>query len=64
MQVATAGVHAFLRLGSGAFVSGKLSEFRKRPEKPIILYGVPEEASTFDVKACFCSLALLSALCY
>ena len=26
------------RLGSGAFVSGKLSEFRKRPKEPIILY--------------------------
>ena len=38
-QVATAGVHAFVRFGSAAFVSEKLSEFRKRPEKPIILYG-------------------------
>ena len=26
------------RLGSGAFVSGKLSEFKKRPKEPIILY--------------------------
>ncbi len=26
------------RLGSGAFVSGKLAEFRKRPKEPIILY--------------------------
>ena len=26
------------RLGSGAFVSGKLAEFRKRPKEAIILY--------------------------
>lgn len=38
-QVATAGVHAFVRFGSAAFVSEKLAEFRKRPEQPIILYG-------------------------
>ena len=39
LQVATAGVHAFVRFGSAAFVSEKLAEFRKRPEQPIILYG-------------------------
>ena len=38
-QVASAGVHAFVRFGSAAFVSEKLAEFRKRPEQPIILYG-------------------------
>ena len=26
------------RLGSGAFVSGKLADFKKRPKEPIILY--------------------------
>ena len=38
IQVATAGAQAFLRLGSGAFVSGKLSSSWKRPSKPIELY--------------------------
>ncbi|CAL5219441.1 g1272 [Coccomyxa viridis] len=38
INVATAGVNAFVRLGSGAFVSGKLAEFRKRPKEAIILY--------------------------
>ncbi len=39
VQVAGAGLYPLLRAGSGAFVSGKLSEFRKRPEQPIIVYG-------------------------
>ncbi len=26
------------RLGSGAFVSGKLADFKNRPKEPIILY--------------------------
>jgi len=39
VQVAGAGLYPLLRAGSGDFVSGKLSEFRKRPEQPIIVYG-------------------------
>ena len=38
VQVATAAPQALLRFGSGAFVSGKLSQFRNRPAKPIELY--------------------------
>ncbi|KAK9822987.1 hypothetical protein WJX81_000952 [Elliptochloris bilobata] len=62
LNVATAGVHAFVRLGSGAFVSAKLSEFRKRPDKPIILYefdGCPfcrkvrEATSLLDIDVLF-----------
>lgn len=45
VQVATAGAQAFLRLGSGAFVSGKLSPSWKRPAKPIELY-------EFEVRQC------------
>jgi glutathione S-transferase len=58
INVATAGAQAFLRLGSGAFVSGKLSPSWKRPAKPIELYefeGCPfcrkvrEAASILDI---------------
>ena len=38
LQVATASAQAILRFGSGAFVSGNLSSFKKRPSKPIELY--------------------------
>lgn len=38
MQFATASAYPLFRLGSSAFVSGKLANFRKRPEQPIILY--------------------------
>ena len=38
LQVATAGAQALLRLGSGAFVSGNLANFKNRPSKPIELY--------------------------
>ncbi len=31
-------MYAFLRLGSGGWVSGNLAQFRKRPDQPIILY--------------------------
>ena len=43
------------RLGSGAFVSGKLADFKNRPKEPIILY-------EFD--ACpFCRKVGLSTSC-
>ena len=38
VQTATAGVQAFVRLGSAAFVASNLANFRKRPQKPIELY--------------------------
>jgi glutathione S-transferase len=38
INFATASTYPLFRLGSGAFVSGNLANFRKRPEKPIILY--------------------------
>ena len=38
LQFATAGAQAFLRFGSGAFVSGKLDKFTNRPKQPIELY--------------------------
>jgi glutathione S-transferase len=64
MQVAfaTAGVQAFARFGSAAFVSGNLSNFRGRPEKPIELYefeGCPfcrkvrEVVTILDIDAIF-----------
>lgn len=38
VQTATAGVQAFVRFGSAAFVASNLANFRKRPQKPIELY--------------------------
>lgn len=38
LKTASAGAQAFLRFGSGAFVSGKLSPSWKRPKEPIELY--------------------------
>ena len=38
MQTATAGAGALIRLGTAAYVSGNLKNFRKRPTKPIELY--------------------------
>jgi glutathione S-transferase len=38
INFATAGAQAFLRFGSGAFVSGKLDKFTNRPKQPIELY--------------------------
>jgi glutathione S-transferase len=38
VETATAGVQAFVRLGSAAFVSGNIASFRKRPQQPIELY--------------------------
>ena len=53
LQVAGAGLYPLLRAGSGAFVSGKLSEFRKRPEQPIIVYGgLPPKLSFQNVVLC------------
>ncbi len=50
LQVASAGAQAFLRAGSGAFVSDKLSLFRNRPQKPIQLYEF--EGCPFCRKVC------------
>ncbi|KAK9816942.1 hypothetical protein WJX72_007242 [[Myrmecia] bisecta] len=38
LNFATSSAQAFLRAGSGAFVSDKLSTFGKRPQKPLELY--------------------------
>lgn len=38
LATATAGAPAFFRLGTAAFVSNNLKNFRKRPSKPIELY--------------------------
>jgi len=38
LQTATAGVPAFVRLGTAAFVSDNLKNFRNRPKKPIEVY--------------------------
>eukprot|EP00891_Asterochloris_glomerata_P006461 jgi/Astpho2/6461/Aster-06930 len=38
IATATAGVQAFVRFGSAAFVASNLANFRKRPQKPIELY--------------------------
>lgn len=38
IATATAGVPAFVRLGTAAFVSDNLKNFRNRPKKPIELY--------------------------
>lgn len=62
IATATASVYAFLRLGSGGWVSGNLAQFRKRPDQPIILYefdGCPfcrkvrEAVSILDVDILF-----------
>ena len=44
------------RLGSGAFVSGKLADFKKRPKEPIILYEF--DGCPFCRKVCACIILL------
>lgn len=61
VQTLTAGAPALFRLGTAAFVSDNLKNFRKRPQKPIELYEF--EGCPFCRKASAAAVFQAESLC-